>query len=198
MVILLRDIIERVYRQGSIDIVLLLLGMPHLLPAQVKKDFKARSFAPYVNGFLITGVAGSHLSHREASRPGDDIVIWSLLLGDTVYKNAKDFWKSRRSINTSFLISSAPRLKKRGLGWAPSSPTAQLVQMRSNGPQTRLLSFDGLDSEMGLVVKDGFMARWQMYDFIGPCIGASRLSSFFDIDLQPTDKSCPANLREVR
>ena len=198
VVILLRDIIERVHRQGSIDIALLLLGVPHLLPAQVKKDFKKISFSPYVNGFLMTGVAGSHLSHREASRPGDDIVIWSLLLGDTVYNNAKDFWKSRRSINTSYLISTAPRLKEWGLGWAPSSPIAQLVQMRSNGQQTRLLSFDGLDSEVGLVVKDGFLARWYMYDFIGPCIGARRLSSFFDVEMQPDDKSCPANLREIR
>lgn len=199
VIVSLRETVEIVHRQGSLDIALLLLSVPHVLPPQIKKDFQAIQPSVNVNGFLSIASGGSLLSHRAASRPGDDIVIWSLLLDDTVYHNAKDFW-SREGLNfgTSFLLSSAPRLTKRGLGWAPSSPTAQLVHTRSNGPKTRLLAFDGTDSQLGQVIKDGFLAEWLMHDFIGPCIGVKRLSSLLDIDVMPTDQSCRANLREVR
>ena len=201
----LRETVEIVSRQGSIEIALLLLSIPHLLPARNKlKSRSLRSVGKksYENGFLTIGTAGRLLSHREASRPGDDIVIWSLLLGDTVNKKAKAFWKSRQgqTLGTSFLLSSTPRLKKKGLGWAPRSPTAQLVQMRANGPQTqtRLLGFDGQDSDPGIIRKDGFLANWYMYDFIRPYIGVKRLSSWLDIDLEPEDESCADNLHEIR
>lgn len=200
VIVPLIEIFEIVHRQGSIDIALLVLSTPHLLASRTKKHYKSIRDPPFVSGFLTVETAGSLLSHREASRPGDDIVIWSLLLNDTVYKDAKAFWKSRQDqvLHTSFLVSSAPRLKERGLCWAPSSPTAQLAQMRSNGPQTRLLAFGGEDSEAGLMKKEGFRAHWLMYDFVGPCVGAKRLSSFLDIDIEPDDNSCRANLREIR
>lgn len=196
----LKKIFGIVRLQGSIEIASLALCMPHLLPSRIKKDFRTTSSAPFVAGFLTIGTAGSLLSHREASRPGDDIVIWSLLLNDTIYQNAKAFWQSRQGhvLYTSFLVSSVPRLKKRGLGWAPSSPTAPLVEMRSNGRQNRLLAFGGEDSEAGIIWKDGFRANWFMYDFIGPCIGAKRLSSLFDIDMAPEDNSSRANLQAIR
>ena len=200
VIIPLRKTVEIVYGQGSIEIALLLLSVPHLLSPQIKKDFQAVSGSSFEVGFLLVETAGSLLSHREASRPGDDIVIWSLLLGDKLNKGAIAFWKSRQKIglSTSFLVSSVPRLKKRSLGWAPSSPTAQLVRMRANGPQTRLLAFDGMDSDRGIIEKDGFRAPWFMYDFIGPCIGVKRLSSFLEIHMQPDDMSCQANLRKIR
>ena len=198
----LKEIFGGVHRQGSIEIASLVLCAPHLLPSSTKKHFRASRVPnpPFVNGFLTVETAGSLLNHREASRPGDDIVIWSLLLNDTVCQNAQDFWKSRQdhTLGTSFLVSSVPRLKEKGLGWAPSSPTAPLVDMRSNGHQTRLLAFDGEDSTVGLIRKDGFSARWLMYDFTGTCIGVKRLSSLLDIDMEPEDKSCRANLREIR
>ena len=198
----LKEIFGMVHRQGSIEIASLMLCTPHLLPSSTKKHFREHRWldAPFKNGFRTVGAAGSLLSHREASRPGDDIVIWSLLLNDTIYQNAKDFWKSRRNntLGTSFLVSSVPRLKERGLGWAPSSPTAPLVDMRSNGRRTRLLASAGEDSQFGLIRKDGFRAHWFMYDFPGPCVGVKRLSSFLEIDMEPEDKSCLANLREIR
>ena len=202
VLVLLKEIFGMVRRQGSIEIASLVLCAPHLLPSSTKKHYRAPRWSnpPFVNGFLTVEAAGSLLSHREASRPGDDIVIWSLLLNDTVYQNVKAFWKSRQdhTLSTSFLVSSVPRLKERGLGWAPSSPTAPLVEMRSDGSQTRLLASDGADSEVGLIRKDGFRAHWFMYDFVGPCIGAKGLSSFLDIDMEPEDNSCRANLREIR
>lgn len=212
----LKETVEIVQHQGSIDIALLLLSVPHLLPPRVKRDFENRRGDNFVSGFLTIETGGSLLSHRAASRPGDDIVIWSLLLDDKVYKNAKAFWKSRRgqhhynhlrpddqrrdcsALPTSFLVSSVPRLKKRGLGWAPSSPTAQLIQIRSHGPKVRLLAFDGTESESGLVTRDGFLAKWLLYDFIGTCTGANKMSSILKIDVHSDDQSCRANLREIR
>ncbi len=99
---------------------------------------------------------------------------------------------------TGFLVSSVPRLKERGLGWAPSSTTAPVVKVRSNGRQTSLLAFDGEDSDAGRIGKDGFRAHWFMYDFTGYCIGAKTLSSHLDIDMEPEDNSCRANLQEIR
>lgn len=126
VIVPLIEIFKIVHRQGSIDIALLVLSTPHLLASRTKKHYKSIRDPPFVSGFLTVETAGSLLSHREASRPGDDILIWSLLLNDTVYKDAKAFWKSRQDqvLHTSFLVSSAPRLKERGLCWAPSSPTA--------------------------------------------------------------------------
>ena len=198
-IISLRKSVEIVYDQGSIDIAILLLSAPHLLPPREKKYHKMVSI-DHGAGFLLVQTAGSLLSHREASRPGDDIVIWSLLHGDKVDKTAKAFWKSKQtmSLSTSFLVSSVPRLKERSLGWAPASPTAQLVRMRINGPQIRLLAYDGTESDSGLIEKDGFVAPWLMYDFTGSCIGAKGLSSIMEIDLPPENKSCSANLREIR
>lgn len=200
VIIPLKKTVDIVYGQGSIDQALLLLSVPHLLSPQIKKDFQTVSASSFVVGFLLVETAGSLLSHREASRPGDDIVIWSLLLGDKVDENPIAFWRSRQSLglSTSFLISSAPRIRKRSLGWAPSSPTAQLVQMRSNGPKTRMLAFDGMESDRGIIEKDGFLAPWLIYDFIGPCIGVKKLSSFLEINMQPNDGLCQANLREIR
>ena len=202
VVVPLKEIFGMVHRQGSIEIASLMLCAPHFLASSTERHFRAPGLSnfPFVDGVLTVGAAGSVLSHREASRPGDDIVIWSLLLNDTVYQNAKAFWKSRQDdiLHTSFLVSSVPRLKERGSGWAPSSPTAPLVRMRSNGLQTRLLAHDNFDSEAGRIRKDGFSACWLMYDFVGPCIGVKRLSSLLDIDMEPEDDSCRANLREIR
>ena len=194
----LKEIFGMVLRQGSIEIASLVLCTPHLLP-RTKKYFR-RTKPSFDDSFLTIGTAGSLLRYREASRPGDDIVIWSLLHNDTVCQDAKAFWKSRQGhiLATSFLVSSVPRLKERGLGWAPSSTTAPLVEMRSNGHQTSLVAFDGVDSDVGRIRKDGFRAHWFMYDFTGYCTGARRLSSYLDIDMEPEDNSCRANLQEIR
>ena len=70
--------------------------------------------------------------------------------------------------------------------------------MRSNSRQFRWLAFGGEDSQVGLIRKDGFRAHWLMYDFVGPCIGANRFSTFLDVDMEPEDNSCRSNLQEIR
>ena len=199
VIVPLIETVEIVHSQGSIDIALLLLSVPHLLPPDIKKHFLIPQPSPFVTGFLTVETGGSLLSHRAASRPGDDLVIWGLLLDDTVYKNARAFWKSMEghTLPTSFLFSSVPRLKTRGLRWAPSSPITQSVQIRRNGPKIRLLAFDGVESERGLVQKEGFLARWLFYDLVGPCTGAATVSSILKINVDPEDQLCRANLREI-
>ncbi|KAI4110549.1 MAG: hypothetical protein LQ345_006979 [Seirophora villosa] len=157
--------------------------------------------SPFINGFLSVETAGSLLSHRAASRPGDDFVIWSLLLHDDVYNDAKAFWRSREgyTLSTAFLVSSAPRLlKTRGLTWAPASPTAQITRQNPDGPQTRLLAYDGAESEVGQIQKDEFFARGLMYDFTGSCVGARTLSSLLKVDVDPEHPSYHGNLQAIR
>lgn len=199
----LKETVEIVHRHGSMDIAILLITIPHLLTPSVRKDYSSPSLSPYVMGHLTVETGGSLLSHRAASRPGDDMVIWSLLLKDDVYKSAEAFWRSTtsvagRGLYSSFLVSSAPRLKKPGLHWAPSSPTAQLLQYRSDNSRGRLLAFDGYESEMGLIYKDGFEARWLLYDFLGPCVCAKKLSSFLKIGVDREDSACRTNLQTIR
>ena len=213
----LKDTVEVVLYKGSIDIALLLLSIPHLLPSGDRKDSSENSNANHESGFMAVETAGSHLSHRAASRPGDDVVIWSLLTRDKVektprtvmqrllcqdkvYEQSKKFWKRQRgrTLSTSFLVSSAPRLKTRGLRWAPSSPVAQLWQNPVNGTTSRLLALDGVESELGSITKDGFLADWLTYNFIGNFVGARTVSTWLEVEISPMDDRCEVNLRRIR
>ena len=73
--------------------------------------------------------AAHMLSHRHDSRPGDEIVIWSLLMGDNCVDKALDFWKATPgdSVSTDWLISDLPRLpNSNGFSWAPMRPNYEL------------------------------------------------------------------------
>ncbi|MCJ1454181.1 hypothetical protein MMC28_004532 [Mycoblastus sanguinarius] len=209
----LKETVDVVRRYGSIDIALFLLTVPHLLPSEIKRDIPQSKIipSPHLNGFLSLETGGSLLSHRAASRPGDDVVIWSLLLGDNVFNDAESFWRSRENniVWTSFLVSSAPRLNIRGLGWAPSSPTAQLIAGPAQNSSSRLLSYDGTESEAGTVTRDGFKAKWLIYEFNGPrlylkvvSIGTGlhlrAISSFIGLSSDPEKTLYPVNMHKIR
>ena len=215
-IVSLKDTVEVVFYKGSIDIALLLLTIPHLLPSRHRKDFQT-PFNAYESGFMSVETAGSLLSHRAASRPGDDVVIWTLLTRDKIpdpktslmrrllcqdkaYEESKAFWKRQRgrSLETSFLLSSAPRLKTRGLRWAPSSPMAKLWQNPLNGTTSRLLALDGTESVSGSITKDGYLATWLTYDLIGNLIGARTASTWLEGEISPVDDRCEVNLRRIR
>ena len=170
----LRESVEIVHRDASLDIVILLLTIPHLLPrvhrvqeeSAVLKEKYPRSweiFRWYPDGFLTVENSGKFLSHRPASRSGDEIVIWSLLLQEKVYENAVDFWRSRQGsyVHTTFLVSTAPRVKIWRLGWAPVSPNI----FSPPSAQTKALSmgFNDTGSELGEITSDGLKARWLFY-----------------------------------
>lgn len=199
-VVSLKETVEIVYREGCIDIALLLLTVPHLLPALYERDNRTvgKSFVP---GFLTIAEGGSHLTHREASRPGDDIVIWSLLIDDNAHSDAKAFWRAQKGqgLATSFLLSSAPRLKTPGLRWAPSSPAAQLLGADSPDSAYRLLALNGDDSQLGLIGADGIRATWLMYELFGGLRGSETICSRIGWSIeQPQDSRCRRNLQSVR
>ena len=163
-VLSLKDTVEIVHREGSLDVGILLLTVPQLLP-RVKMqhspmDSRTGTITPLFRGFLTVEYSASLLSHRPASRPGDDIVIWSLLLERKVYENAIDFWRGRQGqhIHTSFLVSTAPRLDIWRFGWAPSSP--RIISDNSTISKPRSMGLNDSSSEIGMITADGLRANW--------------------------------------
>lgn len=170
----LKETVEIVHREGSLDIGALLLTVPHLLPRVRRVDGPGIATAdkypeilkirqqrkPWFQGFLTVENSAMYLSHRPASRPGDDVVIWSLLLDEKVYENAIDFWRSRedRIIHTSFLVSTTPRLNIWRLGWAPASPN--FFHGTSAVSQPRSMGIDQQSSEVGRITAEGLKADW--------------------------------------
>ena len=176
-VVSLKECLDKVHREGSLDVAVLLLATPHLMPRVYRDDngeFSADAYPltrdilkrsqPLFQGFLTVENSGMLLSHRPASRPGDDIVIWSLLLNEKVHENAIDFWRSREghSIHTSFLVSTAPRLNIWRFGWAPSSP--RLFSNGSAKSKTRSMGFSDVTSKFARMTAEGLRAKWLIYD----------------------------------
>ena len=170
----LKETVEVVHREGSLDIGAMLLTVPHLLPRVRRIDGPGiatadkypdilrmrQRYNPLLQGFLTVENSGMFLSHRPASRPSDNIVIWSLLLNEKVYENAIDFWRGRQDhiINTSFLVSTTPRLNIWRLGWAPASPHIFLDASAVSEP--RSMGFNEVSSEVGRITAEGLNGNW--------------------------------------
>lgn len=149
----LNQLLEIVLHRGCIDIAVAFLSARHLL--------RAAQLATNYKGLVSTEEAASLLSHRHASRPGDEIVIWGLLSGDEVFQTAEDFWQSNNvdHISTAFLVSDIPRVSGiKGLSWAPSRPNLPL--MLDSDPDTLLLPYETNKSCSGHVSKSGLEAEW--------------------------------------
>ncbi|MCJ1265673.1 hypothetical protein MMC22_005553 [Lobaria immixta] len=164
-VVSLNQVIQTVYQRGVLDTGILFSAMPHFLQPFDDRKLASQKFPDwnwrpeYQAGYLSIETSGDLLSHRPASRPGDDVVIWSLLISEKpVFQDAETFWKTMQgpalhrsaitgemwlsgsSVRTGYLVSSAPRLKTRGLGWAPATPTFRFsTQSITDG----LNGFDG-------------------------------------------------------
>lgn len=183
-VVSLEQVIKNVFLNGFLEFGILCIAMLHFLPSFDDSEMakvSSGSRQDYQAGYLPIETSGSLLSHRPASRPGDDFVIWSLLMSEnTIFYDAETFWKSMQgpiaqpsrvtgrlvspgaSISTGYLVSSAPRLKTRGLGWAPSSPMFRFSSQSATGG---LNIFDGGDSGKGQVTPDGLVADWWIWNF---------------------------------
>ncbi len=160
-VISLRNALIEIHQSGSVDISILCLSAQHLIPSSTEAFRRSSSRQS-------TEVAGSLLSHRHATRENDDIVIWSLLSSTRVFQNAEDMWKSKikHRVATAYLMSNTPRLEAtRGFSWAPKTP---YLRISSHDPSRDLLgpynSFEGSNSELGLITRCGLVARWLVYD----------------------------------
>lgn len=160
----LRETLARVYLQGSIDLAVLSLATRHLLPmsSDAFRNAQYRRSVEY---------GGSLLSHRHASRDGDDIIIWTLLSDLQISDTAETMWKHRIKyrIKTGYLMTRTERVQNvRGFSWAPSSPYVRRSSHVSGDPtDSRFLSFDGEGSELGLVTAKGLRAIWLVYDVDG-------------------------------
>ncbi|KAL6874818.1 hypothetical protein J3F83DRAFT_519359 [Trichoderma novae-zelandiae] len=186
----LRDTLQAVCMNGAIDIGILLLTSYHLFPTPPSWHWmhlhmriaspasKARSSRLWrrkvlsgthegqiiaqriADGFVAVSEAATLLCQRFASRPGDDVVIWSLLVGKKPSGNASDLWTRGydgvdlipmdTAVYTGYLISSVPRLRLPGLSWAPSQPG---VQFATDGSATADLytPYDGTLSRVGTI-----------------------------------------------
>lgn len=154
--LLLRNTLTYIYWVGRIDLAVLFLLTQHLLPSST--DPFRRSSSRKALEF-----AGSLLSHRYATKKGDDIVIWSLISGIHVFFDAESLWRGRvgRKVCTGFLMSSAPRLHVPGFSWAPETP---YVRRMGNGLYADLLGpflvYDVEESEEAQITSRGLDGPW--------------------------------------
>ncbi|KAF1357136.1 hypothetical protein BDV97DRAFT_365815 [Delphinella strobiligena] len=110
----LSSLINSVNQEGSMELASIFLTSDHLTvwdSTFPNSDEDTQPRPPMV--FLEPEESACLLSRRYATRPGDDVTIWSLLCGDQVYKSAEKFWKSRFSC---FVRSAPPGVSKTQLG----------------------------------------------------------------------------------
>lgn len=172
----LQDLLKSVHARGRIDIVTLFLGRDYLFPPDADNNialFEGQEPIRVVeqeieDGFLSIGEAASMLSHRHATRDGDDLLIWSLLIGDLEDRSPVEMWKRQvgKEIPTGSLISSAQRVQgHRGLGWAPYLPTVLQHLHTSTKASKAYPAFDGIETRGGTVTKEGLHAKWLTHEF---------------------------------
>jgi hypothetical protein len=155
-VISLVDVLSDVLSKSSLGLVPPCLAIQHYTPTQ-NEHYK---FSDQES--VTTEQATCLLNHRHATKDRDVIMIWNLVCGSKkVVKTAVDFWKSTvgQPLATGFLVSSAPRLKARGLSWAPARPN--LLPPAAGTPSGKQYpAFDGQNSVAGRIVAEGFKAEW--------------------------------------
>lgn len=173
----LKDNLVHVHREGSIDIVVLFLAVDHLIPrghmstSQLEEQRRvpnAQQRVP-VNAYRAFHVdkAAIFLNHRHASRPGDEIVIWSLVCDSRIFERPEDLWANfiNYPVNTSFLISSAPRIQgRKGLSWAPARPNPAPPAEDEYQPEDYYIAQD-VESEPAKISAEGIRGKWFVLEF---------------------------------
>ena len=143
------------------------------------------------DGYMGLELAGSMLSRRPVSRRGDDLVIWSLLIGfdndsttDLPFKDVdqdsedfcSQFWKTfvGNHINTGFFMPSTPRLTLPGFTWAPRTASCQ-----PDGKNETLVRsyFDGMNTKQARITDQGIVGEWMMYEFDIEVVQTPRLDA---------------------
>lgn len=177
-VICFKELLTTVHQEGRTDIASLFLTSQHLMPhvPPPPDGFSPNMF--YVPeeeedkmkqmGFVSVAEGGTLLGHRHASRRGDDILIWSLLVHEKATKNVVQLWKSQlgKMISTGYLLSSAPRIQGRqGLSWAPCSPTLQSPPNAELTGESIYFPYDESDALGGHMTLEGLQAEWFVHKF---------------------------------
>ena len=188
----LAENLARVHLEGSIDVGVTFLAADHLIPrshrshwynlieteaeanmggdpgatnSENSQDEREAGWSAYRS--LHIDKAGTFLNHRHASRPGDEIVIWSLLCTDKVFDRAEDLWAAfvGWKLNTIFLISSAPRIQNcKGLSWAPIRPNPPPLLDGSPPIEDYCIAQD-MQSEQAAISKEGLRGKWFVSQF---------------------------------
>jgi hypothetical protein len=178
-VVSVKRALEVVHKFGYIDIAVLVFTSQHLLPWLDRSGPSIPGYDPDLLPLPIPE-ATCLLVNRHASRPGDDVVIWTLLAGPKPFFDPIDFWKEawRKlvEIRTGFLMSDIPRLQHTpGLRWAPSQPrlansigiftSSTAVPPHVYAPSEQV--YDGINSRYGRILPGGALeAVWYVYEFI--------------------------------
>lgn len=158
-------VVRDVFEHGSIDLAILSFTVPHMLPGRVLVSKQGTS------AFMTKEESGQVLSYRPASRKGDDIVIWSLLANDDSSDSPEKLWQKKGDkyvenfVHTGFLMSSAPRLRTKGLSWAPSTPYFKPLYDSSSTQVTSFRALSSGDTWPGIITEKGLLAAWHVYEF---------------------------------
>ncbi|KAF2102699.1 hypothetical protein NA57DRAFT_71686 [Rhizodiscina lignyota] len=177
-VVSVQKALEVVHQRGNVDLATLVLTSQHMLPWLDR--VKIVDYYDPDNSPLDISEATLLLVNRHASRPGDDVVIWTLLVGPEPFFDLIDFWRDSWTkgleVRTGFLMSDIPRLQDvPGLRWAPSQPrlgNSTRTFPSSRAPQHRVSAsyeqvFDGIGSRYGRILRGGaFAAVWQIHKFV--------------------------------
>ncbi|KAL2811445.1 hypothetical protein BJX63DRAFT_399282 [Aspergillus granulosus] len=155
-VISLMQVLTDVVSKSCLSLVSACLATQHYTPTQYEVS-ELTDREP-----VTTEQATCLLNHRHATKDRDVTIIWSLVCGGSkVVKTAEEFWRSTvgQPVATGFLVSSSPRLKARGLSWAPARPN--LLPPTATEPDTkRYPAFDGQNSVGGIITAEGLRAEW--------------------------------------
>lgn len=163
-IIALKEVVNAVLDRGCIDIAAAFLSAQHLLPWRWFN--RETNVTIDKQGFVPLAVAADLLSHRHASRPGDEIVIWGLLMEDDVSATAEQFWRVQegRRVPTGFLVSDHPRIAgTKGLSWAPIRPNFPLLQRLNH--DKLLYPYGGEGTVVGQIERGGLDAVWSAHQF---------------------------------
>lgn len=167
------DIVKSVLRSGKIDICCAFLSSLHLIPHQHQPEVSVE--APHQPKTLLSGSirhfsidkAGALLCYRQASRPGDEIIIWSLICGSEVFNSAESFWRragSGHKFSSIYLISSIPRVQNRfGFSWAPTRPNIEPPGFLRDKEFIPPLD---VDSDQVHVTTKGLVGNWFCSEFL--------------------------------
>lgn len=160
-----KEVIQDVYLNGCIDIAILALTSQQLMAPNTEiRDNMFRSDIPE---------ASNMLGYRHASRPEDDVVIWSLMVNPEAFFDATKFWERYRGclLRSGYLMSDLPRLSAvSGLSWAPSQPRVahSIAHLHREKSESRLFSgkiFDGIGSSWGWLLPTGYRSDWKSFEF---------------------------------
>ena len=193
-------VVRDVFELGSIDLAILSLTALHLFPGRVWDPEQDTDDNYWSMG---REESGQVLSYRPASRKGDDVVIWSLLTHNDGCDLIERFWRNNvggKDVMTGFLMSSAPRLRTKGLSWAPSTPYFKPLSENSSTEVSSFRAFGGGETWPGRITDKGLLAAWHVYEFdvLDIVTGATQVCLLTDSQRRVLIQICDLHLQESR